>query len=385
VHGYSLSAQVKEIPPLAHMGEPRSQEPYLGLTTDMVENHLRNELGDGATTTFLSTFAGRHSRLLPAPHPIHADAGPESITDDILRSALRTDGVRGAIDVVCLAGRARGRVPVDALNYSVSCTGNSSLESPMTSLTELPPDLKLVPVFKYLELLACALPHAACEDVARAFGVDSAAVGLMCISDEDVSAVGTCQGTIYPSPDARLDRNDRGRELAHRRSQLRRRCEGRAGRIIMDSSQSVTEGEVEFNLLHRQWRRTEVQLRREIALDVLMTSFLWLPTPFPGSESAELRRSWVEEHFPFRVETVSLFERDSDVFHTVSKAYADTGKGSLMMSPANLRLRSGIYFSALADAEAFDDDSSSADDTLEDEGDKENSERGPDDSNDLLL
>jgi hypothetical protein len=56
-----------------------------------------------------------------------------------------------------------------------------------------------------------------------------------------------------------------------------------------------------------------------------------------------------------------------------------------MMSPANLRLRSGIYFSALADAEAFDDDSSSADDTLEDEGDKENSERGPDDSNDLLL
>ena len=77
MHGYSLSAQVKEIPPLAHMGEPRSQEPYLGLTTDVVENHLRNELGDGATTTFLSTFAGRHSRLLPAPHPIHADAGPE--------------------------------------------------------------------------------------------------------------------------------------------------------------------------------------------------------------------------------------------------------------------------------------------------------------------
>ena len=381
MYGYSLSPQVEEILPLAHMGEPRSQEPYLGLTTDVVENHLRNELGDGATTTFLATFAGRHSRLLPAPHPIHADAGPESITDDILRSVLMTDGVRGAIDVVCLAGRARGRVPVDALSFSVSCTGNSSLEPPMTSLAELPPDLKLVPVFKYLELLACALPHSACEDVARAFGVDSAAVGLMCISDDHVSAVGTCQGTIYPPPDVRLARDDRGRELAHRRSQIRRRCEGRAGRIIMDSSQSMTEGEVEFNLLHRQWRRAEVQLRRVIALEVLMASFLWLPTPFPGSESAELRVDWVEEHFPHQVETVSLFNRDSDVFHTVSMAYADTGKGSLIMSPANLGLRSRIYFSALADAE----DVSSADDTPEDEGDKENSERGPDNSNDVLL
>jgi hypothetical protein len=78
---------------------------------------------------------------------------------------------------------------------------------------------------------------------------------------------------------------------------------------------------------------------------------------------------------------VSLFNRDSDVFHTVSMAYADTGKGSLIMSPANLRLRSRIYFSALADAE----DVSSADDTPEDEGDKENSERGPDNSNDVLL
>jgi hypothetical protein len=92
---------------------------------------------------------------------------------------------------------------------------------------------------------------------------------------------------------------------------------------------------------------------------------------------------WVEEHFPYsyRVETVSLFKRDSDVFHTVLKACADTGKGSLTMSPANLRLCSSIYFSALADAE----DVSSADDTPEDEGDKENSERGPDDSNDVLL
>jgi hypothetical protein len=132
--------QIEESLPQEQMEEElRFQEPYLGLTTDMVENHIRNDLWDGATTTFLMAYVGRHSRLLPAPYPIHSGAGLESITNDMLRSALVTDGVRGVIDIVCRAGRARGRECVDALSFSATDAGYSPSEfgSPQRISTQM--------------------------------------------------------------------------------------------------------------------------------------------------------------------------------------------------------------------------------------------------------
>lgn len=460
---------VEESLPLEQMSEePRFEEPYLGLTTDMVEHHLRHEEWEGATTTFLATFAGRHVRLLPAPYPIHTGAGPEHISNDILRSVLLTDGVRGAIDLVCRAGRARGRECIDALSFSVADAGYSPSdlgsphristrvkdercgscskdctrfiscgkcgcflclqcgqprcrlcdgatlrkESRVTEHTRLPDDLEIVKVWEYLELLAHRLPHAACSDVAEAFGQESSAIGLVTV-EEEVSPEGTNQGTIHSTPEIPLafseensasyaspdgapsrrklfpvspppsvSRNDRGRELGHRRAQLRRRYESRAGRIIMDSSQWRAEGEVEFNMLHCHWRRAEVQLRREIALEILETTFLYLGAPFPGAESAESRLDWVRERFPFQEEALDLFDRDRVMFHRVLTAYKGTGKGSTIMSSSNIRLRSGIYFAALADAEASDEEVSSTDDTPKGDNDMNDSDEDPEGGDD---